>query len=736
MSRGSSELLVIIFLCLLIFPAESSAAEGVRYDNTFRKDFIMDAPWRVTGVDTPIPLTIILKDCETDDIRELHWIRCWDVTTGETLIWGHDFNDERIGNDSAEEKFWTYITTVTENHPAWPDRTPLTPANLGYGAGETINLKVSIYYRDDLFNYTETRYLRVNVAQATYPWPAGWFGGDTHYHTMYTNNIAEFGAPLPAVVLAARAIDCDWLVTTDHSCDLDEMSDGSFSYRTNIWEYTIQGPVGTETVVQNNNTIGSTWDVLGEEVALWDSAAFRLYRGVEINLASIDIDSPEKTLHCLFYHDDYIHSPYSGAIGERPVTPGLPVGLSQLTGNGFAYAAHPLSDLSSEWGGIDWTVNGTRWGDEDLAAALLVGSWRGLQIFNTRETRYSSDQNNPWGDFDNGVLPDNPYPNELMEGVALWDALLQANLTSPPRKLFMSGGSDAHGDFNYASYMSLDNFATDNALGKVQTVVFVPECDTNGYDRSNLPPISELLEALKQGRSIVTDGPFVNIGLDFNDDGDFTDPDDALPGDDRTVPAAGPAPLTLRWRSTPDFGPVVLVRIFAANSDGSIEAFSLDPTTSGEGWLGERVIDSASFGFEGSYYFRAECLTNRGDDQFRAFTNPIWLTFEPFSHVDEIDADADETGLNVMRLGVRFNPTDSMVGVSYQLPLNEAATLTIYQADGRLIRKIDLDYQVTGKNELIWDACDESGHRVPGGVYLISLSSGKHRLSKRLVLMR
>ena len=48
-----------------------------------------------------------------------------------------------------------------------------------------------------------------------------------------------------------------------------------------------------------------------------DSPAFRLYRAVELNLASIDPASWDKTLHCLIYNPGYIYSPDSGAPGER-----------------------------------------------------------------------------------------------------------------------------------------------------------------------------------------------------------------------------------------------------------------------------------------------------------------------------------------------------------------------------------------------------------------------------------
>lgn len=733
----SMVLSVAIVTLLHASPAHADPADD-RYDNTFMKDFIMDAPWRVNDASTPIPLTIVLKDCDTDDIRELHWIRCWDVTSGETLIWGHDFGDEQIGDDVYESNYWTWITTVTEGHPSLPDGTPLTPASLGYAAGDAINLRVSIYYRDDWFNYTETRYLRVLVGNGPWPWPEDWYGGDTHYHTMYTNNIAEFGAPLPAAVASAKALGLHWLTPTDHSCDLDETGDGSFSYATTHWEYTVQDQSGVNTVYRDNTALGSAWAALGDEVALLDSPDLRLYRAVELNSASVDADSWQKTLHSLFYNDAYISSPLSGAMGERPVTPSLPDALAQLSGGGFAYAAHPLSDMSAEWGGIDWTVNGAAWGDEDYATALGYEQFRGLEAFNTRATRYSSNQTNPWPDFDAGVLPSNPYPNELLAGVDAWDAYLRAGL-QPLRKVFFAGGSDAHGDFNYGSFLSLDNYATDNAIGKVQTVVNVP----GGWSPGDLPPMSDILAAYRAGRSVVTDGPFVEIGIDRNGDGDFDDAQDTAIGGDTASPSAASLPMTLRWRSSVDFGEVIAVELLAGDATGTWVLYSLDPTVSGEGLEGERTVDLGTHGFGGTKYFRAECRSDPGGDVHRAYTNPIWVSFD-----DTAVAEGEtRTGPYI---SLSRNPFAGSVSIEFALarsgapgsgdPGSVGATLDVYDVSGRLVRRLFGD-TVRGTTQdgpavLEWDGTDADGHPVASGVYLFRLVSEGGSTCTKGVLVR
>ncbi len=624
LSLSAAAIFASLLLLMHILPAgaeesfRSTDGDAPKYNNTYAKDFIMDAPWRVKDEYTAIPVTIILKDCDVDDIRELHWIRCWDVTGGgSTLLWDHDFGNERIGDNPSEANYWTYITTVTEGHSSLPDNTLLTPANLDYAAGDAIQLKVSVYYKDNIFNYTEDRYLRVHVGHGRFPWPEDWYGGDSHYHTMYTNNTVEFGAPLPAVRLTARALGLDWLTTTDHSCDLDETGDGTYSYATLYWEYTIQSPSGIETVTRDVFSYGSSWASIGADIADLDSPDLRLFRGVEINLSSVDPDTWQKTLHCLFYNPDYINSPYSGVIGEQPVTPPLPDGLDQLAAEGFAYAAHPIYDLTG--------VKGTQWLDEDLDSALAREKFRGIEAFNTRESLRSGDANNPWADFDAGTPYDNPYPNELLGGVALWDDLLVEDIASEaPRKVFFSGGSDAHGDFNYAAYSNiLSSYATDNAIGKVQTVVHVP----GDYGPGNLPPMGEIMAAHRAGRSVATDGPFLEIGLDRDDDGDWYEAGDLMIGDDGIADPTGYLPLKIRWASLPEFGPVTSVQLITGDSAGTTTLTSFDPNSSGQGYSGTATIDLSVHGLRGLHFLRAELLTSDGNAGHRAYTNPIWIDF-------------------------------------------------------------------------------------------------------------
>jgi hypothetical protein len=725
-SRVRSLGIVLGFLAVFCAHAGDATAQATRapvvtrpsYENTYAKDFIMDVPWRVADASTTIPLTIILKDCDTDDVRQLHWIRCWDVTGGgSTTLWDHSFGDERIGDDPTEANAWTYITTVTEGHPSLPNGTLLTPANLGYAAGDVIRLRVSIYYRDDIFNYTETRNLRVRVGDGAFPWPAGWYGGDMHTHTMYTNNVAESGAPIPAQRRAAAAIGLHWLITTDHSCDMDETGDGDWSYATPAWEYTLQTPSGAQTFQRFTANYGTTWDAIGTDVADFQGPDFRMVRGAEVNLGSIDVDSPAKTLHCLFVDNGYVSSPWSGALGERPVFPTVPDGLAQVAGSGFAFSAHPLSDLGAEFGGLDYAVNGALWGDQDQETALLFESYLGLEAFNTRPTRYSTNETDPWADFDAGVSPDRPYPAELLEGIAAWDVLLRAHLVetpgadrfSPARRVFLTGGSDAHGDFNYTTSLALDSYATDNAIGRVQTVARVP----GPYGPGNLPPAEAILDAVRLGRMVVTDGPFVEMGIDRDNDGDWYETEDLQLGDQGSANPNASLPMRIRWASLPEFGPITSVRIFAGSTTATSLLLAFDPTLSGEGYLGSSQLDLRDSHLHGPHYFRVECLTSDGDAGHRAYANPIWVDFS--TTADVVDGWAP---VSVAPPRVAPDPSSGTIRIEFALTKGASVGCTIHDAAGRRVRRLSEGQRFSaGGHKVEWDGRDDRGGAVPSGVY-------------------
>jgi hypothetical protein len=736
---------VVVTLGLSGAAPPSPSGVATRYQNTWAKDFVMDAPWRVVDAATPIPLLVVLKDCEADEIVALRWLRCRDLTSGTAItLWLHDGEDERIGDDPSERDCRAWLTTVTEGHPSLPDGTPLTPANLGYRAGDVITLEVSVRFRDNLlWDETATRILRVRVGGGPFPWPSGWHGGDLHTHSMFTNNIAEWGAPLPALRAAATAIGLRWVAVTDHSCDLDQTVDGPWSYVTREWQYTVQTPAGVQTVTRDVFAAdGTTWGGLTAEIVAADGPGLRLLRGVEINLASVDPATAGCTLHALFLGAGYIASPLSGAPGERPVFPTVPVGLDALAASGgFAFAAHPWDDLASEWADVDLGVNGAVWGAGDFDAALSRDVFRGVEVFNTRTVVRSNAENDPWADFDAGLPAANPYPVPLLAGLARFDAFLRAGLTGwPPRRQLLAAGSDAHGDFNYATHLALDDWADDNALGKVQTVLRVP----GPWGPGNAPPASDLLAALRDGHSLVTDGPFLELALDTDRDGSPDSATDLHPGDTARVNPATCPPLLLLWASLPEFGPVALIRLLAITPTGTRELDTRDPRPTGKPYSGAATVSLTSRGLTGPVALRAELTTADNTAGHRAFTNPLWLDFNPVIAIDPGNpADPGDPG-NAAHPNAVFilspaapNPAVASTAIRFRIGKPATVTLTIHDLVGRRVRcLLEARPLPAGPHTTLWDGRNDGGSPVANGVYAIHLTAGGQRRGGLVQMLR
>jgi hypothetical protein len=80
-----------------------------------------------------------------------------------------------------------------------------------------------------------------------------------------------------------------------------------------------------------------------------------------------------------------------------------------------------------------------------------------------------------------------------------------------------------------------------------------------------------------------------------------------------------------------------------------------------------------------------------------------------------------------------FNPTTQ---ISFALPEAGAVTLTIYNTNGQLVKKLVASEMNAGRYCLTWDAKDERGQQVASGVYLYVIKAGSFTSQKKLVLMK
>ena len=272
---------------------------------------------------------------------------------------------------------------------------------------------------------------------------------------------------------------------------------------------------------------------------------------------------------------------------------------------GYVFLAHPVAaESGTDPGRLGPDI--VPYSDSQLEVAFKSPEVLGLQLWNenTRSETHSGDGAFPllekigaglsrqinWN-FDE--VNASSLFKALAQGGAMWDrvllwgitpARLQAAGLNPdqPRKMFMAGGSDAHGDLNYRREGRFFGFAkaNDTAIGKPRNLVFV--------GNEGRPSQEQVVASLAAGRFAVTDGPALRIAIDVNNSG-VIDAGDKLMGEDFTLPGTT-APVLVEWKSTREFDRVTKVRLYVGGQAG--DSAGVVWSTVGPGVDGAGCIDA------------------------------------------------------------------------------------------------------------------------------------------------
>ncbi len=269
--------------------------------------------------------------------------------------------------------------------------------------------------------------------------------------------------------------------------------------------------------------------------------------------------------------DDAFVSSHSGLYGgahERLKDILRPEYTNTMTGKGYGFLAHPMSGASGDgFGRLGPDI--IPYSDVQLKTAFDSPTILGLQLWN-EDTRMSR---GAW----QGAAP--PAYWDLHNGAAAWDKMLQWGLrpsqtgslswipSGMPRRVYMAGGSDAHGDWNYRreGATSGTEYLTDSALGKPRNLVNVgltrPESVLSA-DGSSVGVFTQeqITSALAAGAFSVTDGPAVRIAIDSNNNG-VIDAGDVPMGSVGYL-GTGTVPVIIEWLSTSEFQPVASLDVY------------------------------------------------------------------------------------------------------------------------------------------------------------------------------
>lgn len=80
------------------------------------------------------------------------------------------------------------------------------------------------------------------------------------------------------------------------------------------------------------------------------------------------------------------------------------------------------------------------------------------------------------------------------------------------------------------------------------------------------------------------------------------------------------------------------------------------------------------------------------------------------------------------------NPAAYHVNVEFSLPSAHDVQMTIYDVTGRVIECFDISNKKS--HRFIWDGCDNSGNRLPSGVYFLKFEASDYKETRKLLLIR
>ncbi len=108
-----------------------------------------------------------------------------------------------------------------------------------------------------------------------------------------------------------------------------------------------------------------------------------------------------------------------------------------------------------------------------------------------------------------------------------------------------------------------------------------------------------------------------------------------------------------------------------------------------------------------------------------------------------LEADLDAAGQGrvptpLALLGNAPNPFNPSTTIAFSLPEGGAVAhhLDVYDARGRLVRRLSDGVLAAGRHEVVWDGRDDQGAPAAAGVYLYRLAYGDERLAGKMVLVK
>lgn len=400
-------------------------------------EIITDLPHRIEAGRT-LPVLILTKDAHIFPVNLLE-LSVEIINDGQRKV----IHIERFHGPTIQKEFWHHILSL--NLP--PEYSGLLDVDIIF----TVEIGGKrLKYRNDNYPIRKRRPFKVFVDSNPLPQKNGWYFGDLHYHSHFTNDQVEFGAPPEVAVKMAKAMGLSFFAVTDHSYDLDDE--------------------------ENNYLLKShalpKWIALREITNKLNKTphSVKVIQGEELSVGNIK----NRNIHMLILNEArFYHGSGDSAEEWFKVRPEWKISdvLERLSQQALAIAAHPQIKPPFFQRLI---FNRDRWREKDCQHERL----QGLQIWNGKADRYFN------------------------KSIKSWTRLLLKG-----HRVSIFAGNDAHGNFGRFRQLNIPfiNMRDTNTqlFGQTRTGIHLREKLT----------VRSILTALRKGRCIITDGPFAEMTL-------------------------------------------------------------------------------------------------------------------------------------------------------------------------------------------------------------------------------
>lgn len=299
--------------------------------------------------------------------------------------------------------------------------------------------------------------LLIRLLKDFLPYPEGWYAGEMHCHSDYSNDPVEYGASLEVLQQAGASLGMGFVLCTDHSYD--------FYYRKVRYMETTDPEA-------NFQAYRSDADRLNQAV--------REGTGLPVMIAGEEVSCGNhlgENVHLLVAgHDAFL--PGLGDGGRRWLNnkPDLRIGeVLERLGNTPCFAAHPRVRVGAM---EKFIFRRGMWHEPDIRPQGAPRGIEGLQFWNGHRG------------------------TDFQEGRDFWVEQLLSG-----KRLFPIGANDAHGDLNRNIGVKTPLFSLyenrKHVFGNVRTVV-----------QAGRKSVEGIQEGLRRGSICCTDGPFLSLSLE------------------------------------------------------------------------------------------------------------------------------------------------------------------------------------------------------------------------------